>query len=312
MIGLKACWQLFPRRLSILIYHRLLAKPDPMRPQFLPAAQFDQQLGWLRTMANVMPLPEAIEALYAGKLPARAAAITFDDGYLEDYQVARPLLEKHRLDATFFVTTAYLQQGALWGDLITEAVRLWPDSELKIQLGNQSPILPLSSQSQRMQAAWFLCRQVKYWPAQQRQQFAEQLLAQSGAACPQLMMSPDQVKQLSRSMDIGGHTHSHPILTSLDRATAQTEILTNRDILQNLSLRPVQSFAYPNGSWPQDFSEQHCQLVQQAGYRFAVSTNWGVNSSQTDRFRLLRFTPWDHQKFRFQLRLLLNYGYRQS
>lgn len=311
MTLLKSCWQLLPPRLSILIYHRLLAKPDPLRPGLLHAAQFERQLGWLREVAQVMPLPEAVDALYARRLPPRAVAITFDDGYLEDYQVARPLLEKFGLDATFFVTTAYLQQGALWTDLIIEAIRAWPDQRLTTAHSGLAQDLPTTDLTQRAQAAWLICRNIKYWPSGQRQQFAEQLAERAGIAAPQLMMSPEQVRKLSRTMDVGGHTHSHPILTSLPLADAWQEIELNRRILISLSERPVQSFAYPNGGWPQDFGESHCEQVRQAGYRFAVSTNWGVNADTTDPFRLLRFTPWDSSRFRFQLRLLLNYGYHQ-
>lgn len=306
---LKSGWNLLPRRLSVLIYHRLLAEPDPMRPGFLLAQQFEQHLMWLAQVANVMPLPEAVEALYAGRLPPRAVAITFDDGYREDYQIARPLLQRCGMSATFFVTTAFLEQGALWTDLITEAVRVWPSSVLPASL-TQLNDLNLTTSLERTQAAWAVCRQVKYWPSAQRQQLALSLWQAAGSPKTQLMMSPEQIRSLSKTMDVGGHTHSHPILTSLSPADAALEIQRNRDILSSLIDKPLLSFAYPNGAWQRDFNQQHCQLVQQAGYKLAVSTNWGVNSIQHDPFKLVRFTPWDKSRWRFQLRLLLNYGYR--
>lgn len=67
-------------RLSVLIFHRVLPQPDPLFPDEIDAARFDAILGWLRSWFNVLPLDEAAQRLKDGSLPARAAALSFDDG----------------------------------------------------------------------------------------------------------------------------------------------------------------------------------------------------------------------------------------
>jgi peptidoglycan/xylan/chitin deacetylase (PgdA/CDA1 family) len=59
----------------------------------------------------------------SGALPERAAAITFDDGYADNFTRALPLLREQGLPATFFVATGFLDGGRMWNDTISEAIR---------------------------------------------------------------------------------------------------------------------------------------------------------------------------------------------
>src|SRR3990167_7749886 len=90
-------------RLSILIFHRVLPEPDPLFPQEMHARQFDAVCGWLAHWFNILPLDRAVQLLDTGTLPARAACITFDDGYADNHDVALPILLHHGLNATFFI-----------------------------------------------------------------------------------------------------------------------------------------------------------------------------------------------------------------
>ncbi|MFO0121490.1 MAG: polysaccharide deacetylase family protein, partial [Inhella sp.] len=101
-------------RLTVLIFHRVLTQPDPLFPGEMDAARFDAVCGWLASWATVLPLHTAVRQVRDGVLPARALAITFDDGYADNASVALPLLQKHGLCATFFVSTGYLDGGRMW------------------------------------------------------------------------------------------------------------------------------------------------------------------------------------------------------
>ncbi|HEX8606832.1 MAG TPA: hypothetical protein VF774_29590, partial [Pseudoduganella sp.] len=76
--------------LSILIYHRVLPHKDPLFPSEVDAAEFSAQIGMLKSRFNVLPLLEAVRRAKDGTLPPRAAAITFDDGYADNAEVALP------------------------------------------------------------------------------------------------------------------------------------------------------------------------------------------------------------------------------
>src|SRR5512147_2526205 len=110
-------------RLSILIFHRVLPKHDPLNPDEPDAAEFEQRLRWVKSWFHVLPLGEAVGRLRDGRLPARALSITFDDGYADNEEVAAPILERLGLSATFFIATGYLDGGCMWNDRVIEALR---------------------------------------------------------------------------------------------------------------------------------------------------------------------------------------------
>lgn len=90
-------------RLTILIYHRVLAEPDPIVNDEIDALTFEQHMELLRSGFNVLPLGEACKRLSEGTLPTRAACITFDDGYANNERIACPILTRLGLPATFCI-----------------------------------------------------------------------------------------------------------------------------------------------------------------------------------------------------------------
>ena len=115
-------------RLSILIFHRVLPGPDPLQPDVPEAQRFEQILRWVARWFQVLPLDEAVARLAARTLPARAVAITFDDGYADNATVALPVLKRVGFPATFFIATSFLDGGRMWNDTVIESVarRLTP------------------------------------------------------------------------------------------------------------------------------------------------------------------------------------------
>ena len=118
--------------LSILIYHRVLAGPDPLFPERIDARRFEQHLRLLTRWFRVLPLGEAVARLRAGTLPSRAACITFDDGYADHAEVALPLLQRYGVTATFFVASGFLDGGCMWSDAVTDVVRHAPGERLNL------------------------------------------------------------------------------------------------------------------------------------------------------------------------------------
>ena len=110
-------------RLTVMIFHRVLKEPDPLLPSEPDEQQFEARMRAVRAWFNVLPLAEAIGRLQAGALPARPLAISFDDGYADNFEVALPVLRKLGLPATFFVATGFLDGGCMWNDTVIETVR---------------------------------------------------------------------------------------------------------------------------------------------------------------------------------------------
>lgn len=294
-------------RLSILIYHRVLAEPDPLRPWEICAQQFRQHLSWVSNIFNVLPLKEATHALKNQNLPRRTLCITFDDGYRDNLEVALPILKEFRMPATFFCTTAFTEGEMMWNDQVIEALRFWPSDAIDIpelKLFNLSLHTPFD----RSKSAETILTKLKYVEKKQREQMAKQLLVRVKTSPQRQMMTAEEIRLLHQEgMEIGGHTHSHPILANLEKDEALEEIQLNKKILEDITGETITSFAYPNGKPGKDYLAEHCDMVAQAGYQLAVSTSAGVAKTQCDPFQLPRFTPWDKSRRRFLARLALNH-----
>lgn len=293
-------------KLATLIYHRVLPEPDPLMPDTPDVTAFDWQMDLIARHFNVLPLAEAGRLLREGTLPARAACITFDDGYADNLTEALPILQRHGLPATFFVATGFLNGGRMFNDTLIELVRRLPEGRCSLaDLGLGEP--QLSSVSDRRALIRTLIGHFKYQPAQDRRQAVDALAARFEVNLPdKLMMSGDQLRTLhdSEGVEIGGHTRNHPILTRLDGAAAREEIVCGKRDLEDLLGEPIRLFAYPNGRPGKDYTDEHVGMVRDCGFELAVSTAPAAADRSSDLFQLPRFTPWDGTPGRFGLRML--------
>jgi peptidoglycan/xylan/chitin deacetylase (PgdA/CDA1 family) len=294
------------RSFAVVNYHRVLAQPDPLLDTEPDVATFHWQMALLAECFNVMPLNDALRALDAGRLPPRTICITFDDGYRSVHDLALPILRKFKLPATVFVTSGFIgaDAGNMWNDRIIHAVQSLPQENLDLRdIGLEC--YALDSLDARKQTALRLTEAGKYLPPLQRDNLVERLDRMCGTHHAALMLTPDMLVALERNgVEIGAHTISHPILTSLDDDNARHEIVAGKRQLEALIGKPVRLFAYPNGKVGQDFDARHVEMVRQAGFFAAFTTSVGAITRDQDRFQLPRSRPWDRSPFRFGLRLL--------
>jgi len=300
-------------RLTILIFHRVLPQPDPLLAGNPDAVRFEAQMRWVQDWFKVLPLSAATDALFAGRLPARALSITFDDGYADNEEVAGPILHRLGLTATFFISTGYLDGRCMWNDRVIEAIRMCRADALdlsRIGLGD----IALASTQDRQRAIDSVLPRIKHLEPDERADAVDAIVSAAGGDQPRsLMMRPEQVKRLRNlGMEIGAHTVTHPILTRLGRRAAEEEIGTSKDYLQGLLGERVAMFAYPNGAPGQDYDQVHVEMVRRCGFSSAVSTAWGAASARSDRYQLPRFTPWDRTRLRYGARLLWNMRSRRT
>lgn len=294
-------------RLSILIYHRVLDQPDPLLSGDPDQETFRWQMQVISSLFNVLPLAEAATCLRDGTLPPRAACITFDDGYADNHDLALPILKEQGLPATFFVAAGYLDGGMMFNDRVLESIRRVPPGELNLKnlgLG----MCRIESLSSRKAVIKEVIQKVKYLDGAERESKVSQLVAQCKVNLPDnLMLSSATLKTLDAAgMEIGGHTHTHPILSRLADQEAMDEIVKGKERLESLLGHRIRLFAYPNGKPGSDYFPKHAAMVRECGFEAAVSTAWGVSTQDRDPFQLARFTPWDTTPLRFAVRLLRN------
>ncbi|VXC20619.1 polysaccharide deacetylase family protein [Massilia sp. 9I] len=293
-------------RFCVVNYHRVLPIHNPLLAAEPDVATFSWQMEVLARCFHVLPLREALARLDAGQpLPARSVCITFDDGYRSIHDLALPVLRRFGLPATVFVTSGHVDKGNMWNDRIIEAVQMLPDGPLDLRdlgLGAFS----LRSLDDRMAAIGILTERSKYLPPPERSNVTERLAAMAGGSMtPELMLTRDMLLNLDRhGIEIGAHTVTHPILTSLDEASARSEIAGGKEDLEAILGKPVRLFAYPNGKVGMDFDQRHVAMVREAGFDAAFTTAVGAITPDQDRFQLPRSRPWDRSPLMFGLRLL--------
>jgi peptidoglycan/xylan/chitin deacetylase (PgdA/CDA1 family) len=294
------------RRLMVLIYHRVLATPDPLAPREMTAEIFRWQMQLVQRHASVLPLHEALRRLAAGTLPRRAVCVTFDDGYADNERVALPILREFDIPATVFVTTGFVDGGRMWNDTLIEAIRRLPAGTHHLgPLGAQT--VEVDGPASRAALVRTTIDQVKHLEPAERLARTRWLEEYCGAELPaDLMMTSEQLRRLyAAGIELGAHTVSHPILLKLTASAATEELRASRARLAAIIGAPVRYFAYPNGRPGVDYDAAHVELARSCGFEAAFSTRRGACSAHSDRWQLPRFTPWDRTPARWIARLVL-------
>ncbi len=305
------------KKLPILIYHQILPEKDIMRSFEPTADEFEGQMAAIKQHMTPISLKEGIKRLQNGSLPKDAIAVTFDDGYENNYTVALPILQKHQIPATFFIASDFIDGGIMWNDMVLETIRLLDPGTYDFDDTNLLSFSITDDKSRFPEAIKMLAR-LKHLPFQERKQAVERLsqeLSYRNKSLPgNIMMTSSQLRALSDTdgMEIGGHTLSHPILTRVSIEEAERQISHNKSVLEEITGKTLESFAYPNGKPNMDYNIAIRDLVYRAGYEIAVTTSHGVTQAGINPLECPRYTPWRRQPFGFIIQLIQNYFSRAS
>ncbi len=299
--GYRICRSLSQSIPKILMYHRFTEKPSTGS---VHRDIFEQQIIFLKNNFHLITLDNLIKTYrQCESFPKNTIVITVDDGYSDFYEIAFPILKKHNIPATFFITTRFID-GDFW---------LWPDSVRYIlEHSNSIDLHKISGNleytTKRMtkrdkQTVWgiiinFLLSipedEKKHWLTEfaqlQNVEFPDKPIEGYRA------ISWTQVKELSiNNIEIGAHTQSHPSLARLKEAQLAEEILGSVETIQNkIGQRPT-SFCFPNGQ-PSDYTELVKKHIKDAGCNSAVTAFYDKYLID-DLFELRRFsvsTDWQH------------------
>jgi peptidoglycan/xylan/chitin deacetylase (PgdA/CDA1 family) len=294
-------------KLSVFVFHKIPQTCDPLMPNDLDLAQFTRLLDFIQENFLVLPLGDALKQLSRGALERGCACLTLDDGYPEWASGVLPLLEKRSVPATFFITAGQFLGRPMWHERLAQIVRYFEGDMLDTS-AYRLPPLPMASLQEKQKALRALEYHFKYLPPVLRDMYLESLENQCGISAGDVaMMTEGQLRAVSsRGFEIGSHTVDHQILGLCDSETARNEIGRAREILEGMLRVPVKAFAYPNGRPHIDFNHQHIEMVRQAGYDYAVTTQWGVAMADTPVYQMPRFTPWGPDATHVRLQLIRN------
>ncbi len=292
----------------ILSYHRVNDEGDPFFPS-LSTEVFERQMAFVARAYIVLTVEELVERMRHRTLPRNALAITFDDGYRDNFTHAAPILARHGLPATVFVVTGALAGGEpLWFDRLALSFKHTRADTWSAPWGET---MPLGTQAQRLAALWRALSHLKRQANGERQRSFEETLGTLGAGderlLKNLMLGWDDVQALAGlGVTIGAHTVTHPVLSQLPAVEARAEIVESARMIEAACGRRPRAFAYPNGRF-EDYGPAVAALVREAGFSCAVTTTFGVNTVSTPPYELRRGGPWEPHLPTFALKLA---GYR--
>ncbi|QQS08483.1 MAG: polysaccharide deacetylase family protein [Phycisphaerales bacterium] len=283
---------------TILMYHRVL--PDDLWARstlpnlVMPESAFRAQVELFARRFDVRRAHDAVARArmgdYAEERPT--IAITFDDGYADNARVAAPILVAAGLSATFYIVTGLVgTPGELWFDRAIRRFRGSTPDAARNALGAAT----LANSSSTMTAREWVNALKMLSPS--ARDAAIDALQESPSTPPRHdldhMMSLDELRAMSaKGHEIGAHTVTHPILTTLELDAQRTEIDSSRAALTTILGEPnaPTGFCYPNGSYSTDTA----RAVRLAGYSYAVSTAPGRMDEHTDTYAIPRIDMNPH------------------
>jgi peptidoglycan/xylan/chitin deacetylase (PgdA/CDA1 family) len=292
---------------AVLLYHRVNDLRDPFFPA-LAVGVFDAQMNYLASHFNVISLSRLLDGLDQGTgIAPRTVAITFDDGYRDNYLYADPILKKYGLPASLFVATGYTDTSrTMWNDRIAGAIKATNRRVLNLELPAESLCLPLDSRRSKVGALGLILEKLKGLPESQKRTITDAIVQQLGtrsSSSDRMMLGWSELREmLCSSWEVGSHTVEHRILTRISHAEMESELIDSKRILEQELQTPITLLAYPNGK-DQDFADVVKASAQSAGYRAALTTLTGLNAEDFERFEIHRISPWEEDLSIFALKL---------
>lgn len=264
----------------VLGYHRVGGGPDPFGLIVSPR-HFADQIEFIARYTTPVRLTEASRRPQQLGTARARVVVTFDDGYLDTWKEALPVLERWEVPATVFIATG--NPGLpFWWDELTHIMMgqdsLPPALEINVegrrrawQLGSEPMSRGPDSMNRRRRVLLDIADVVRPTVGHQRDDLMRHIRAWAGAgdgggAVPRALTA-DEVRQLAASptIDIGGHSVSHPMLPAVSVIDQRREIRQCRDYLVGITGQPIPSFSYPHGAYSRDTR----RVVAEAGFTMA-------------------------------------------
>lgn len=240
---------------TILVYHSFSKEKDD-KPG-VGINNFEQHIKYMRKNYHIDSLRNIIDSLKTGKrIKYNTIAITIDDGYLDNFKVAYPIIKKYGVPVTIFIATGYIE-----------------NEEPRHSNGQKDSLVAEINDLER-------CK---------RDFYDSDVIRMGGRK----MMKWSQVIELAKNgIEIGSHTVYHPILTKVPVEAARREIEISKKEIEERVKKRVRFFAFPNGL-KGDFNNELCKIIEEVGYDAAFVVDWGLNHSDADIFKCKRI-PMDN------------------
>jgi len=292
-----------PDRYIVLTYHRVLDGGNPFFSG-IGTSEFRRQMEVVDEYFDVYALSDLVDRARSGEIPRNAVAITFDDGYRDNFTNAFPILKELSFPATIFLVTDALDRDCLiWHDRVFDGM----DRTAMDGVDFESMSLPLTGEAERWAALGRVLPRLRLETPAARDALIDTLLDKLGVVTPPdkgwEKLRWDEVREMhEHGIRFGAHTLDHPILSRVDENEARRQIRDSKARIEEEVGSTVVEFAYPNGR-EADFTADTKRVLAEEGFRAAVTTVDGPNDMSSDPLTLRRLGFWGDDPYLSVLRL---------
>jgi peptidoglycan/xylan/chitin deacetylase (PgdA/CDA1 family) len=267
----------------ILMFHRV-CQPTPKRipvgsqlevsPETLESIiTFFKKRGYA-----FISLDELYQNLLSPHPSKKFVVFTFDDGYIDNFIIAYPILEQQNIPFTIYIATSFPDRTAqLWWYAVDDLIFSHP--QLEINLDSQKTSFDCTTPSGRLSAAIFIRKKLKSASPSNFQSLITSIFTKNGMDISGLVkdqsMSWQQIKQLSSDplVTIGAHTVDHYVLNRLNESEVLSQVQDSRKILTDHLNRSIDHFAYPYGSH-NEAGPREFKIIKELGFKTAVTSRF--------------------------------------
>jgi peptidoglycan/xylan/chitin deacetylase (PgdA/CDA1 family) len=274
----------------VLLYHRIVSKESTYLSKG-PVVQhelkhFENEIKYLKRNYNLVSIDEVVSRMREGLLSDKPSlSISFDDGYLDNYQFAYPILKRYGVPATIYIATSLIgTTERTWTDQIEFAIMETKKEEFELLELFGGETVEIKTKKQKLQANIRIAEAMKFMPDQNRQGLMGRLFQVLNVEKKAItngksrrMLNWEEVKEMAQEgITIGSHGHSHSILSRMQIHRAKEDILTSKKIMEEKLGTKVKHFSFPNGR-EEDFSEELRDYCQEIGFESVASVIYGMN-----------------------------------
>lgn len=265
------------------IHHKVISATPEM---------FEKQIVYLNKYYQIISLEDYVLRRSSNmKIPDGCVVLTFDDGYLDNYTYAYPILNAYNTRATIFICPTLIDsQRPLWSNRLARAIYSAPAGNILLF---KEQDINMSTVKMRLDTVDKMINNLKSLrPTDQEKMTSRILRALSTGSMTEEpereYLSWSEIRLMSANgISFGAHTQSHPNLAKIRFSEAKSQIVDSKLRLESELDKPVCSFAYPYGD-KGSFNKQIKEMVKDAGYLCGCSTLFGTNRRGEDMFALKR------------------------
>lgn len=250
---------------------------------------FEKKLLWIKRRYNLVSINELRKHIYEGMPLKNACMLSVDDGWLSTYEVIYPVMKKHNVPFTIFVSPHVLEtEMNFW----YYTMRLCDENVLRQKLVDKGYYT-----SGALKYSFEML--VKEIPIDDLYSILREYKEENNIEETRGFCNTSEILEMHGSgfVEIGAHTMMHPILSRESSKRSMIEIKDSVEKLSDLLQAPVRSFAYPNGLENIDFGKREMSYVKEAGIDMAFSVNPGVITPTTNPLAIPRWGSEARLKF---------------